>query len=381
MLKPGGRAAIVLPQGKFNNSSLAFIREWILRKARLLAVVGLHGNSFKPHTGTKTSVLFIQKYTDKELANILKIQNEVKAACPDYKQQIETLLKKYQDVMDLPDEEIPENILELMLETFAETESEVLDEKGSTENSEASASEASEQEPDSEEQFEIAQERIHELKSQLVKIKTKLNGMDDLWEAMLLKQKTELEILKNQKAEKAQVNQVLEEHKSQAKVLKEQLKTDTRTLKSELKQLEKEIPQAEYDFKMLTTKGKLQLILEDEELLQKLSDRFIDAEVARRLDYAIFMAVSEHGGKDNSGEYEYKMTPDGNLVEDMDGNPVYKQDLVNYAITKEQLLGFDPAQEALGMAAENTEIYGEPSFIAEAFVKFAKEEGFSFWRE
>lgn len=33
MLKPGGRAAIVLPQGKFNNSSLAFIfREWILGK-------------------------------------------------------------------------------------------------------------------------------------------------------------------------------------------------------------------------------------------------------------------------------------------------------------------------------------------------------------
>jgi len=39
MLRPGGRAAIVLPQGKFNNSSLAFIREWILKKARL------HGNS------------------------------------------------------------------------------------------------------------------------------------------------------------------------------------------------------------------------------------------------------------------------------------------------------------------------------------------------
>lgn len=42
MLKPGGRAAIILPQGKFNNSSLAFFREWILKKARLLAVVGLH---------------------------------------------------------------------------------------------------------------------------------------------------------------------------------------------------------------------------------------------------------------------------------------------------------------------------------------------------
>jgi type I restriction enzyme M protein len=30
-----------------------------------LAVVGLHGNVFKPHTGTKTSVLFIQKWDDK----------------------------------------------------------------------------------------------------------------------------------------------------------------------------------------------------------------------------------------------------------------------------------------------------------------------------
>ena len=34
MLKPGGRAAIVLPQGKFNNSSLAFIREWILKNSQ-----------------------------------------------------------------------------------------------------------------------------------------------------------------------------------------------------------------------------------------------------------------------------------------------------------------------------------------------------------
>ncbi len=76
MLKPGGRAAIVLPQGKFNNSSLAFIREWILKKARLLAVVGLHPNTFKPHTGTKTSVLFVQKYTKDALAQIEKVHQD-----------------------------------------------------------------------------------------------------------------------------------------------------------------------------------------------------------------------------------------------------------------------------------------------------------------
>lgn len=63
-LRPGGRAAIVLPQGRFNNSGDEVIRRWIAERARILAVVGLHGNTFKPHTGTKTSVLFIQTWND-----------------------------------------------------------------------------------------------------------------------------------------------------------------------------------------------------------------------------------------------------------------------------------------------------------------------------
>lgn len=64
-LKPGGRMAIVLPQGRFNNTSDKNIREFIAQHGRILAVVGLHGNTFKPHTGTKTSVLFVQKWNDK----------------------------------------------------------------------------------------------------------------------------------------------------------------------------------------------------------------------------------------------------------------------------------------------------------------------------
>ena len=56
--------AIVLPQGRFNNSSDKYIREFIAERCRILAVVGLHGNVFKPHTGTKTSVLFVQKWDD-----------------------------------------------------------------------------------------------------------------------------------------------------------------------------------------------------------------------------------------------------------------------------------------------------------------------------
>lgn len=65
-LKPGGRMAVVLPQGRFNNSTDKYIREYIMKRCRLLAVVGLHGNVFKPHTGTKTSVLFVQKWTDEK---------------------------------------------------------------------------------------------------------------------------------------------------------------------------------------------------------------------------------------------------------------------------------------------------------------------------
>lgn len=64
-LKPGGRMAIVLPQGRFNNTTDKPIRDFIAQHGRILAVIGLHGNTFKPHTGTKTSVLFVQKWDDK----------------------------------------------------------------------------------------------------------------------------------------------------------------------------------------------------------------------------------------------------------------------------------------------------------------------------
>ncbi|MDR1838215.1 MAG: N-6 DNA methylase [Treponema sp.] len=62
LLKPGGRTAIVLPQGNLNNLGTRALRSYIASRARLLAVVGLHVNTFKPFTGTKTSVVFLQKW-------------------------------------------------------------------------------------------------------------------------------------------------------------------------------------------------------------------------------------------------------------------------------------------------------------------------------
>ena len=70
-LRPGGRMAIVLPQGVYNNTGMEWLREWLFEKARVLAVVGLEGNTFKlpapaKGTGTKTSVLFLQKWEEGE---------------------------------------------------------------------------------------------------------------------------------------------------------------------------------------------------------------------------------------------------------------------------------------------------------------------------
>ncbi len=71
LLKPGGRMAVVLPQGRFNNSSDERVRRFIMEQCRILAVVGLHPNTFKPHTGTKTSVLLVQKWNDDSKAGPL----------------------------------------------------------------------------------------------------------------------------------------------------------------------------------------------------------------------------------------------------------------------------------------------------------------------
>lgn len=61
LLKPGGRLAIVLPHNKFAGNSFIFLREWVLKKARILAVIGLGRHTFLPHTHQKASILFLQK--------------------------------------------------------------------------------------------------------------------------------------------------------------------------------------------------------------------------------------------------------------------------------------------------------------------------------
>jgi type I restriction enzyme M protein len=61
LLKPGGRMAIVLPEGVFGNPTDRYIFEYIFRNAKVLAIVSCPHETFQPSTHTKTSVLFLEK--------------------------------------------------------------------------------------------------------------------------------------------------------------------------------------------------------------------------------------------------------------------------------------------------------------------------------
>jgi len=67
LLKPGGRLGIVLPEGIFNNPSLAYVREFTENRAFLRAVVSLPQETFvSSGASVKCSLLFLQKFTEDE---------------------------------------------------------------------------------------------------------------------------------------------------------------------------------------------------------------------------------------------------------------------------------------------------------------------------
>lgn len=66
-LKPGGKMAIVLPDGILGNPNTEFVRIWIMKHFRLLASVDLPVETFLPQVGVQASLLFLQKKTDAEM--------------------------------------------------------------------------------------------------------------------------------------------------------------------------------------------------------------------------------------------------------------------------------------------------------------------------
>lgn len=69
LLKPGGRMGIVLPDSILSSPGLGYIRQWLIRKTRIIASIDLHEDTFQPRNGTFTSVLFLRKKTETEIAS------------------------------------------------------------------------------------------------------------------------------------------------------------------------------------------------------------------------------------------------------------------------------------------------------------------------
>ncbi|MDQ2178759.1 N-6 DNA methylase [Marinifilum sp. D714] len=71
LLKDGGRAAIVLPEGIFGNKSLGFIWDYMRDKVKILAMIDCPRTLFQPSTDVKTNILVFQK--EKSFKNDFKV--------------------------------------------------------------------------------------------------------------------------------------------------------------------------------------------------------------------------------------------------------------------------------------------------------------------
>lgn len=294
-LREGGRMAIVLPQGRLNNTNDLFIRNFIFDRARLLAVVGLHGNTFKPHTGTKTSVLFLQKYTNEELANINEIRNRHAVAWDEHLEELKDLaggktalsiysLRGYNDSM-VDEEDLPPMLAAFLQAEFDEAEAEETADETDEDTNDADATE----EEDSDEDL---RDQIKEMSERLSRMEGRVKG------------------------------------------------------KAELK---KAVAETKCRLAARSVGGQLAWLLTNGKELERYRESWLSNAAAEELDYPIFFAVSERGGKDNSGQPvllrdeetgERRLDHHGHLIVDHDLN-----------------------------------------VIADEFIEFAKAEGFDFWEE
>jgi len=378
-IKPGGRMAIVLPQVLLNSASAEYIRRFIIDEARILAVVGLHRNTFKPHTGVKTSILFLQKYTNEEKK---KIQG-IKIKCEkEWFEFVAQLKKEYQDVgwdKLLSEKELNEE-LSSFLEAYFEEREEIDKE---TRKKLEEKIEGSEVEKDEElEKVEEIKWRkslktltecvdlVEEVKKYYPKIswdkllcegelseeiksfidnyfKTKIKSKESIGDSDIEK----IEKTKSKKSLKALIGKLQEMQvflREKDKELKgdilddrkiEEARKEIDTLTDKIEKLNKEISQR-------TLGGQIFLVLNDEETAEQFKKFWLDSKVIKETDYPIFFAVNQKSLKNNKGEYRYKRGFKEEPLLDKYGHSIIDHDL------------------------------GE---IAEAFVKFAKEQNFNFW--
>jgi type I restriction enzyme M protein len=271
LIRPGGRLAIVLPQGLFNNTKAEYIRRFIIDRARVLAVVGLHGNTFKPHTGTKTAVLFLQKYSEGECLRISSIKSRYEE---EWGAELARLRVTYADASwrQMPASPISEE-LEHFLEAFfgppgGDIEA-VSDEDEST----------------AEEGLPINQDLIQEL-------------------ADLEQAESDL-----------------------ARSLEGPVGSQRRSIEKDIGSVRRNAQRIKRKLSEQTLGGQVFLTLNEDRTARAFKDSWLNGRLAREIDYPIFFGINEMPVKDNSGEYRWVKDSEGRIVMDSAGNPKIDHDL------------------------------------------------------
>jgi len=69
LLKPGGRMAIVLPDGVLGGSKIGYVANYIRNKGKIIALIDCPKETFQPFRSTKTHLVFIEKKKNDEEEN------------------------------------------------------------------------------------------------------------------------------------------------------------------------------------------------------------------------------------------------------------------------------------------------------------------------
>ena len=81
LLKNTGKMAIVLPDGIYGNNSLQYIRDWLLQKGKILAIIDVPLETFMPNTSTKTTIMIFQKLVKDEIPDNYDVFMAVAETC------------------------------------------------------------------------------------------------------------------------------------------------------------------------------------------------------------------------------------------------------------------------------------------------------------
>jgi type I restriction enzyme M protein len=129
IMKPGGRAAVIVPDGVLFGSSTAHkaLRQMVVEDHKLDGVVSLPSGAFKPYAGVSTAILFFTKTNSGGTANVWFYDVKADGWSLDDKRQMLLIEDKLGPVAELTDQEHSKNNLPDVLKRWSQREGSEMD--------------------------------------------------------------------------------------------------------------------------------------------------------------------------------------------------------------------------------------------------------------